>query len=271
LAQTQPVNQILIVDNASTDGTPEWLQTNDYVDKKIITYHRLASNIGGAGGFKHGLHWAFQQGFEWIWVMDDDSIPKSTALGELLAAYDRFSLTNRPRLLASKAVWVDGSLHPMNRPIPKTKDHESLLMAAQHATLAVRYATFVSLLLHRSAIEQYGLPWADYFIWADDIEYTARILRHELGVVVPSSIVWHKTAKKYTAIDDAGPRYYYHVRNNLWIFARSNAFSRQEKLKNFVRFLIELLSYLIRSRFAWGSLQAVIVGLRDGLLQSPKK
>jgi GT2 family glycosyltransferase len=120
-------------------------------------------------------------------------------------------------------------------------------------------------------IEQYGLPWADYFIWADDIEYTARILRNELGVVVPSSVVWHKTAKKYTAIDDVGPRYYYHVRNNLWIFTRSGAFSRAENIKEIVRFLIEIPHYLIHSRFRWSSLRALILGFKDGLLNAPQQ
>jgi GT2 family glycosyltransferase len=269
LAQTRPVNKILIIDNASTDGTTELLQINGYLNQKLIEHMRLANNWGGAGGFHEGMKWAYQQGFEWLWLMDDDTMPEPDALSQLLAARCRFAQVNRPNLLASKVVWTDGTLHPMNVPIVKVAAPESLLLAAQHATASIRCNTFVSLLLHRSLVEKYGLPLADYFIWADDIEYTARILRYEFGVVVPASVVKHKTAKKYTRMDDAGPRYYYHIRNNLWTITRSPAFSGKEKIKETVRIFVEIPSYLIASRFGWSSLRAVGRGLIDGLLKAP--
>jgi GT2 family glycosyltransferase len=271
LAQTQPVDRILIIDNASTDGTSEFLQANRHVDPTVVEYVRLPVNLGGAGGFKTGIKRAFEAGFEWIWVMDDDSIPEADALQQLFVAHHKFDEPQRPKLLASKVLWTDGSLHPMNPPIVKVLAPESLLLAAQHATASIRCNTFVSLLLHRSLIEKYGLPVADYFIWADDIEYTARILRHEFGVVVPASVVWHKTAQKYTRMDDAGPRYYYHLRNNLWTITRSQAFSTKEKTKEILRILSEIPVYLIRSHFRRSSLGAVFFGFIDGVFKSPKQ
>ncbi|MBE7552150.1 MAG: glycosyltransferase family 2 protein [Anaerolineales bacterium] len=271
LAQTHPPDRILVIDNASADGTAEALRTNGYLEKKLIEYIGLPLNIGGAGGFHEGIKRAYQQGFDWLWLMDDDSIPEVDALAQLFKAHRQFDEANRPTLLASKVVWTDGSLHPMNPPIVKVAAPESLLLAAQHATASIRCNTFVSLLLHRSLVEKYGLPVADYFIWSDDIEYTARILRYEFGVVVPTSVVWHKTAKKYTHMNDAGPRYYYHLRNNLWIITRSQAFSRKEKIKETLRIISEIPVYLVRSSLKWSSLRAVTFGLIDGIFKSPKK
>lgn len=269
-SQTQAINKILIIDNASTDGTHKFLQAKGYLDQNVVEYVLLSNNLGGAGGFHSGIKRAYEAAFEWIWVMDDDAIPEPNALQQLFDAYSRFDLPQRPKLLASKVLWQDGSLHPMNSPVVKVGVPESLLIAAQHATVSIRCNTFVSLLLHRSLVEKYGLPIADYFIWADDIEYTARILRLEFGVVVPSSIVWHKTAKKYTRMGDAGPRYYYHLRNNIWIIIRSQAFSRNEKIKKALRILAEIPVYLTRSWFKWSSLRAVIMGVVDGLFKVPK-
>lgn len=270
LSQTQPVTQILIIDNASTDGTSELLQAKGYLDRSVIEYVCQTANVGGAGGFHEGMKRAYENGFTWIWVMDDDAIPEPDALNRLLAAHHRFDEVQQPRLLASKVIWVDGSLHPMNAPQIKTSNLESLFLATQHSTMSIRYATFVSLLVHRSLIEQYGLPIADYFVWADDIEYTARILRNELGIIVPDSLVWHKTAKKHTRMDDAGPRYYYHVRNNIWMLTHSNSWSRKEKMKKAVYLLREIPSYLILSHFTWQSIWAVVLGLKDGFFKVPK-
>ena len=61
---------ILVVDNASTDGTGEWLAHESGVN--VLT---LAENTGGAGGFAVGMKWAFDRGYGWMWIMDDDVVP----------------------------------------------------------------------------------------------------------------------------------------------------------------------------------------------------
>ncbi|MCX7697952.1 MAG: glycosyltransferase [Candidatus Goldbacteria bacterium] len=50
LKQTYKVDKIIVIDNASTDGTEE-MMTKTYYRNKKIDYVRLDKNIGGAGGF----------------------------------------------------------------------------------------------------------------------------------------------------------------------------------------------------------------------------
>ena len=269
LAQTRKVDEILVVDNASTDGTREFL-AQEFPQVPVLN---LPKNIGGAGGFHEGMKWAYNKGFDWIWVMDDDTVTTPTALSELFAARDRFlHAARQPSLLASKVIWVDGTLHTMNIPSVKRSfdDPESLFIAAEKSTLSLRTATFVSLLMQRRVIKQYGLPLTDYFIWDDDTEYTARILRHNFGVLVPSSVVLHKTIKKHTAVDATPQRYYYHVRNVLWMLTRSKAWSFREKIAIFMGHAHVTWQYLNRSRFSWVSVRAVCVGIWDGIFTSPK-
>lgn len=81
LAQTEKdVLDILIIDNASTDGTRESI--GDYIDREEIQYFNTGSNLGGAGDFSIGMKMATEMGYKILWVMDDDTLPTPTALEE---------------------------------------------------------------------------------------------------------------------------------------------------------------------------------------------
>jgi len=86
LAQTRPIDAIIVMDNASTDGTPEFLEAQGYLTNPIIDYVRLSENTGGAGGFHYGVKRGYEQGFDWLWLMDDDVKPVNSTLAELVAA-----------------------------------------------------------------------------------------------------------------------------------------------------------------------------------------
>ncbi|MHA0902720.1 glycosyltransferase, partial [Enterobacter ludwigii] len=76
------LNKIIIIDNASTDGTEIYLHEKGmFVNNNIeIEYVRLQSNLGGAGGFNKGLSIAFDQQYDYCWVMDDDGYPDENCL-----------------------------------------------------------------------------------------------------------------------------------------------------------------------------------------------
>ncbi|MDQ6623530.1 MAG: glycosyltransferase family 2 protein [Verrucomicrobiota bacterium] len=270
LQQTSVVGGVIVIDNASSDSTSELFARGPFDPR--VRYVRLPQNVGGAGGFAHGLKLARERKEEWFWLMDDDTIPSATCLAELLAAEERFPTTHKPVLLASKVVWTDRTLHPMNLPTIKRAqmDPEAALLAAEHATASVRWASFVSLLVHRSAVAAHGLPLADYFIWNDDTEYTARILREGFGVIAPRSVVMHKTPEKHSPMNAAPARAFYQVRNVLWMILRSDAWMADEKLKIGLIHLQWIWRYLRRAGFNPAALSAVARGLRDGLRRQPK-
>ena len=72
LAQTRVPDEILVIDNASTDETPALFASDAEFDDPLIHYIRLAKNLGGAGGFKEGMRRAAEAGNDWCWIMDDD-------------------------------------------------------------------------------------------------------------------------------------------------------------------------------------------------------
>lgn len=216
--QTVPV-EIVVVNNGSTDQTADWLSTQAV---QVVTQ----SNQGASGGFFTGIKTAYQQGADWIWAMDDDTIPSPMALEQLVhtaQAVAAASTTQAVGFVVSRANWTDGNPHRMN--VPDFADQARLLDPMQSNTglwQQVRAASFVSLLLSRQAVTTCGLPLREFFIWADDTEYTLRITRTGLlGIYAPNSIVLHKTISNHSAnIFEATPqeatKYFYGIRNKLY-------------------------------------------------------
>ncbi len=262
---TVAVEQILVVDNQSTDGTADSLAA-EFSHIKVI---RTDKNVGSAGGYFLGIQWAHLQQFDWIWTLDDDSIAEPDALSQLLGARSRFPADQRPNLLASKAVWSDGTLHPMNIPKPKLYNPEQQFLAASCGTMSIRFTSFVSMLIHRSLIDRFGLPIAGYFLWNDDVEFSARLLRTELGVLVPASVVCHKTALKHVPATSGAEKYYYEVRNKLWILRLSDAFSRDEKWWMAKSLLRRTLRHISGNHFSPSAIKYVLKGIADGFFTRP--
>ena len=95
---------------------------------------------------------------------------------------------------------------------------EHVINGAEQGLMALRSTTWVSLLVHRGAVDRHGLPLKHYFIWSDDIEYTSRIiLSGDLAYLVPTSVALHDTETAHTALSASPERFYYHVRNTLYM------------------------------------------------------
>jgi GT2 family glycosyltransferase len=228
-AQTLHPVRVVVVDNASTDGTEELLAAT-YAHHEIV---RLQRNTGGAGGFTAGIERALSHEPDLVWLLDDDTVPTPRAAESLATAWERHGEVTgrRPALLASRVVWTDGRDHPMNTPRPKPGASASERRAADAVgCVPIRSASFVSVMCDAQVIGERGLPMADYFLWNDDFEYSTRLIRGAVGLYCPDSVVVHKTRTFGSTDADPGERFFYEVRNKLWLFGRSTGLSPWEKL-----------------------------------------
>ena len=228
--QTLPPAALVVVANPSDDRTAQML-ADDFPDVDVV---RTANNTGGAGGFAIGLQRALATGVDAVWLMDDDTVPEPDALAALHAARSSYADPTHPgrapAVVASRVLWTDGRDHPMNTPRRWPGIGSAQRAAAERvACVPVRSASFVSVLVDaRRALER-GLPVAAYFLWNDDFEYTARLIRGGVGLWCPASVVVHKTAAFGATDTDPGARFFYEVRNKVWLFSRSRSLSRREK------------------------------------------
>ncbi len=225
LGQSAPPLVTIVVDNDSTDGTAELLRT-EFPDVEVV---RARRNTGGAGGFAIGIAAALTHDCDAIWLLDDDTVPRPTALEALRDVRRRYG-EGTPSLVASRVVWTDGRDHPMNTPRVKPGARSSEREAAEAVgCVPIRSASFVSVLVDADTVRERGLPVAAYFLWNDDFEYTTRLIRGRRGLSCPASNVVHKTRTFGSTDADPGERFFYEVRNKMWLFGRSRGLNPAEK------------------------------------------
>ena len=265
-AQDRPVDSVLVVDNASTDASVAVARAHP--SSPVLL--ELDRNVGGAGGFAVGIQHAVSAlGADYVWLMDDDTIPRPTALRALLAAWNRYP--GEVRLAGSRVVWTDGRDHPMNTPRTRPGVSAAQLRAARTAgAIPVRSSSFVSMLISADAVKKHGLPIADYFLWNDDFEYSCRLLRRGVGLRVPASVVEHRTERFGAAETDPGERFYFEVRNKIWMLTRSTALSPAERVLYAAASMRRWLRTVARSPGRPLLLRAGARGWRDGVLTRPR-
>jgi rhamnopyranosyl-N-acetylglucosaminyl-diphospho-decaprenol beta-1,3/1,4-galactofuranosyltransferase len=163
------LTEVIVVDNASTDGTTEWLAQHA---PSYVVPRTLPDNRGGAGGFRAGLDLSLERGADLAWLMDDDGLPDSDCLTTLLAHDD---------LDFWGPVVVDRARHdrlvfPIRLPGGTKVVHDlaDVTAAAEDGLIRDVVIPFNGVLVTRSLVEQIGSVRADYFIWGDDHEYRLR-------------------------------------------------------------------------------------------------
>lgn len=192
LNQTYSLNKIIIIDNASTDGTPDMIRKEGYLRYQEVDYRIMPTNTGGAGGFYEGLKIASELRYDWIWIMDDDTIPEADSLEKMIVKAEKYSDIS---FFASCVHGPKGE--PMN--VPHISKHlaqngyPDWYLSIKDSLIGIESATFVSILINGRAVKKCGLPCKDFFIWGDDIEYTTRLTRnYGPAYLVGDSWVCHK-------------------------------------------------------------------------------
>ena len=271
LGQTLRPTRVVIVDNASDDGTATVLNDR-YAALPGVQIVRTKTNIGGAGGFALGLNLALGGPGETAWLLDDDTVPSPGALEALVGARTAYLARTgtAPVLVASRAVWTDGREHPMNTPRPKPGAGAVERAHAQGVgCIPIRTASFVSILVDLQRTREVGLPQAGFFLWNDDFEFTARLVRDRRALYCPASTVVHET-KVFGGTDaDPGPRFHLEVRNKVWTFGRSPGLSVPEKLVYGGATLRRWGRTVARSSDRATLWAGLVGGLREGVGQAP--
>lgn len=233
--QTRRIDKILVINNGSTDNTEVWLSQQN--DVEFFTQ----KNIGSGGGFNKGIQLAYEKGYDWIWLMDDDGFPKSDALENLLEDDINRKLCLRNCAVINKEdknsfVWKTGNYKGIN------DVKEPIINNFAHP--------FNGTLLHKNIIEKVGLPKKELFIWGDETEYYQRIItKYKIPFYTKTNSIHYHPASAYSYKNDwdysSNWKMYFYVRNRFHILKTKFSNSRFIALMVYIGFLISFSGFII--------------------------
>src|SRR4051812_39514468 len=189
--QTHPVSRVVLVDNASTDGTIEHVLASGVAERLAIDLVQLTRNGGGAEGFHYGVRAALEGESDWLWLMDDDCEPADDCLERLLAAEG-----SDAALLAPVVREPGGELLAVHRGHVRPRWFFAPLMetGVPEGIEQIDFCSFVGPLIRTDAARRIGLPMRELFIRFEDVEYVQRLWPERLLLVAAAEIV-HKEGK----------------------------------------------------------------------------
>lgn len=230
------IYSIIIVDNASTDNTREFLSN---VSDKRIQVVTLFENTGGSGGFHMGLKYINEilRDYEWVILQDDDAYPDIDKLNEFIIAPE----PTKADVLMSAVYYPSGNISEMNKPgyLPFKNFRQSIktfllghkgfhipdelyLTKGRHE---VDFASFVGLFVSKNVIQRIGYPEKEWFIYGDDLDYSISIKKANYNIYFDPKLVFlhdceslnnKGNTKLYTALW----RVYFTYRNGLIIYKK---------------------------------------------------
>ncbi len=191
LVQTRPVDCVVVLDNASSDGTRELLDAEGLLDDPRVRYARSEVNTGGSGGFKAAVALGLTEETAWLWLMDDDAEPEPDALERLLASPVADDPTTA--VLCTAVVHPDGTVDAQHR---CSLGHFVLPLGpevyAPGHYADVDCASFVGFCVRSTVARAIGPVKAEFFLGYDDAEWSLRARRHGRIRLVPESRIVHK-------------------------------------------------------------------------------
>jgi GT2 family glycosyltransferase len=257
---------IVLVDNGSTDGSPEKLGA----EFPVITVIRNKENMGFTGGNNVGIRRALEQGADYILLLNNDTVVATNFLSELIRAGEsdgRIGLLN-PKILyfePSDRIWYAGGSFNIWKGIASHRGNREVDRGLYDLPEEVTFITGCAFLIKTEVIRKIGML-DDYLFYAcEDTDWTIRSLKAGYkALYVPSSVIWHKESMDVKRNAGKAFRDFYNVRNSLLLARRH---SKAYHWPSFLFYLALMVSnrtagYLIRGEF--DRVRALYRGLREG-------
>jgi GT2 family glycosyltransferase len=267
----RPPDDIVLVDNASTDGTAD-MARRDFPAVHLVCN---AENLGGSGGFNSGLRWGLENGpYDYFWLLDNDVIVHEGALEALLDVAEadpkvgmvgsRLVVIGDPELTQECGVVLDWPKYVLLKQgecerFPAWPDPNPTIFD-------VDYGAACSVLARVSAVEEVGIWYSGYFVYNDDIEWGVRFKRAGWKVKATSaSVVEHENNNERRLLCKPF-QLYLNIRNALFFMA--NFAPRKPRMIFFLLDMRRKLSTILKAVLSGqrGTAKATALAIYDFFL-----
>lgn len=191
---TYPNYKILVVDNASIDGTAEQVRTQFPYVELIIN----KDNFRFAGGNNVGIEYALTKNADYILLLNNDTTVDKTFIDELVSNAESdsqigmvgpkmyyYSDPNRIWYAGGKIEWWKGWIsHIGVREIDKGQYGQ---------TTETDFVSGCCILVKREVVEKIGILDTAYYIYGEDVDWCIRASRAGYRILYePKAKIWHK-------------------------------------------------------------------------------
>lgn len=270
---TVPLRKVIVLDQASEDGSYEKLQ-HLYENDDQVHVVRNEKNYGFALGVNIGIQKAMEMGARMVFLVNNDTVvheeclqhlcnvivtkPSAAAVGPAIMYYSN-----------PEKIWQAGgyfSKLKMGITVPyKGKMYSDIAMDV----MSVEFLTGCALLIPVETFEKVGLFDTEYFFYAEDADFGLRIKKANMNMYfVPTARMWHKIED--IAVDRTTPFVLYHLAKSTIIMLRKRFSGFERSYGIFLQFTIYTafrLWQIGKGRRGFDSIIAWFKGLIDGSLE----
>jgi GT2 family glycosyltransferase len=288
--QTRLPDSILIVDNASIDGT---------LDRKFpkgVTVIRNPLNVGPSGAIPTGFLYSLEHDFDWMWILDHDSVPRPEALETLLELYNGWPTSSQMETGFISCLPINPDGEALHGRLFTPHGRFVVAPAPEQRYYMCHVKVWSGCLYRLAAVRSIGLPNPEYFIDRGELEYAYRLMRagyksfihrdaillHNIGGTPGLAAKRIKVGPITLKLYELAPlRCYYTLRNTLYFTLYDSREGRLWKIRELWRLrsrpgrsltsgiawqtALLTLNFALRPRTHGAQVRACLRGIWDGL------
>lgn len=257
---------IIVVDNASTNGDPMMFEEYDNEKFHLIL---LNENLGFAGGNNIAIEYAIKQNYEYILLLNNDTIVDRNMVGYLREKSASKCVTVPLMLYYDEpsCIWFAGGEISCRtgRVIHCFGDKQVADVSPKLIERKCTFATGCCIMLATETIKNIGVMDESFFMYAEDLEYSIRLLENSVDILfVPKAKLWHKVGKSSGGMK-SNFSIYYNTRNNLRIIRQNKKFFKSYAVFVFIiikcRYVLKCL--LRKQNFIVSYIRGIIDAYRN--------
>ena len=189
--------QIVVIDNASNDGTVEYIREN-YPEIHLIASE---TNLGFGQGNNKGMRYALDNGADYVFLLNQDAWIEPNTLNKLVEIHKRnpnFGILSPMHLNAEKTAIEKGLMHYVaDLKITDPAWINDLYFGTTKDIYNTNYVNAAAWLLPRKTLETVGGFDPIFYHYGEDDNYMQRVIYHGLKIgLCPSVKVVHDTERR---------------------------------------------------------------------------
>ena len=198
--------QILVIDNASTDGSQEFFR------EKNIPYLENRENFGFAEGNNSGFRFALKNGADYVMILNNDTYVDKNLITEIIKPFEdkevgavspliyfakgfEFHRDRYKKSELGKVIWSAGGSIDWNN-VFGINNKVDEVDTGKLKKKEIEFATGACVVYSREALKKAGLFEGKYFLYFEDVELSTRIRKKGFKIIFnPKAKIWHKVSQ----------------------------------------------------------------------------